>query len=330
MLGKGWRRALPGFAISAIVLAAVFAFTDTKRLWASLKQIPLPVLLGAAALLAVSLGLRATAWRLLLGARIGWWDAFWALNLGYLVNNIIPFRAGEAMRALVASPKAKVSFWHALSTVVVERLFDVVLLAGMLIGSLPWVLDLPWARRTSWAFGGGALAILAALAAAAIWRTRVALWLRHLEEKARNSLLKTLVNWGLSFLDGLEALASPWSLLAVVTLMVLSWAVQVVAYWMTLRALVPTAPMVWAAFVLGSVGMGVAVPSAPGGLGVMEGVVVFVLSAVGVDSAVALAFAFAMHAVYYAVTVIFGWVGATIYGVSIHKLTHITHSRPTT
>jgi len=59
------------------------------------------------------------------------------------------------------------------------------------------------------------------------------------------------------------------------------------------------------------------VPSAPGGLGVMEGVIVFVLGALDIDASVALAFALAMHGVYYVVTGILGWIGVMVYGVSM-------------
>ncbi len=318
---KQWRRAVPGLVISAAALAAVLALSDPRTLWAALRAVPLTVLTAAAGLLTASLMLRALAWRWLLGQRVAWREAFWALSAGYLVNNIIPFRAGEATRALLIAPRARVSFWHALSTVLVERLLDVVMLAGMLVGTLPWVLDLPWARRTSWAFGGAALAVLAVLMAVARYREpiaqAVAAWQAR---RTRAAWVHTLARWALTALDGLEALTSPLTLVGVVAAMTLSWAVQVLAYGLTLRALVPQASLLWAAFVLGSIGMGIAVPSAPGGLGVMEGVMVFVLGALGVETSVALAFAFAMHGVYYLVTGVLGWLGVMVYGVGWQRL----------
>ena len=319
---KQWRRAIPGLVISALALIAVLALSDPRTLWQALRAVPLGVLAAAAGLLAASLMLRALAWRWLLGRRVTWSEAFWALSAGYLVNNVIPFRAGEATRALLIAPRAKVSFWHALSTVLVERLLDVVMLAGMLVGALPWVLDLPWARRTSWAFGGGALGVLLALMALARYRGVIAQAVTAWQaRRPRAGWVNTLARWALTALDGLEALTSPLTLVWVVALMLASWAVQIVAYGMTLRALVPQASYLWAAFVLGSVGMGIAVPSAPGGLGVMEGVMVFVLGALGVDASVALAFALAMHAVYYVVTGVLGWIGAMAYGMNWRRLT---------
>ncbi|HFC10090.1 MAG TPA: flippase-like domain-containing protein [Chloroflexi bacterium] len=313
-----WRRALPGFIVSAAVLVVVFAISDPRTLWQALRSVPLWVLAAASVLLALSLVLRAISWQVLLGHRVKWADAFWALSTGYLINNIIPFRAGEAARAFLVAPKARVSFWHALSTVMVERLFDVVLLASMLVGSLPWVLDVPWARQAAWGFGGAALGVLIALAIIARYRARLAPALTSWQQRhAHFSWGKRLLHWALSFLDGLEALASPTSLTAVTFLLAASWGVQVAAYGLTLRALVPQASYLWAAFALGSVGMGVAVPSAPGGLGVVEGVMVFVLGVLGVGPSVALAYALAMHGIYYVVTGVLGWGGAMVYGVSL-------------
>ncbi len=311
-----WRRALPGFLVSAVVLAVVFALSDPRTLWNALRSVPLWVLGAASALLALSLVLRALSWQVLLGQRVKWVDAFWALSAGYLINNVIPFRAGEAARALLVAPKARVSFWHALSTVMVERLFDVVLLASLLVGSLPWVLDVPWARQAAWGFGGAALAMLVVLAIIARYRRRLAPALTAWQQRhARFAWGKRLLHWTLSFLDGLEALASLPSLAAVTVLLAASWGVQVAAYGLTLQALVPRASYLWAAFALGSVGMGVAVPSAPGGLGVVEGVMVFVLGTLGVEASIALAYALVMHGIYYAVTGVLGWLGITFYGV---------------
>jgi len=317
----GWKRALPGLVVSALALAVVFALSDPRRLWDALRRMPPWAWVGAALLLALSLALRAAAWRVLLLERVAWAEAFWALDAGYLVNNIIPFRAGEATRALLIAPKAGVSFWHALSTVLVERLLDVLMLAGLLVGSLPWVLDLPWARRTSWVFGGAALGGLLALMAAARYRGAIASRLEvGQQQPAASTLRQTLTRWLLAFLNGLEALTHPGALAKVGGLMALSWAVQVLAYTITLQALVPRASWLWAAFALGSVGMGIAVPSAPGGVGVMEGVIVFVLGALGIEASVALAYALVMHGVYYLVTGLLGWIGITVYGVAWRDL----------
>ena len=316
----GNRQTWLGLLVSAAALAAVFAVTDVRAMVAALSNLSAGVLLGALALFVLSIGLRALAWRVLLGGRVAWWPAFLALNVGYLVNNIIPLRAGEAARAVLIAPKARVPFWHAISTVMVERLLDVVLLAAMLVGSLPWVLDLPQARHASQVLGGVALLALAGLVLLARWRGAVGVFLETRVAPHLGGRLRRLVGWALHFLDGLEALTRPAASLAVLGLMALSWAVQVVAYGITLRALVPQANLWWAAFALGSVGMGVAVPSAPGGLGVMEGVLVFVLSALGVDASLALAYALAMHAIYYLITISLGVVGVHVYGTSLSSL----------
>ncbi len=257
--GPAWQRALPGFVVSAVVLAIVFAVSDPRALWHALRSVPLWVLAAASALLTLSLVLRALSWQVLLGQRVQWNDAFWALNAGYLVNNIIPFRAGEAARALLVAPKAKVSFWHA---------------------------------RFRWG--------------------------------------KRLLGWALAFLDGLEALASPAPLAAVALLLAASWGVQIAAYGLTLRALVPQASYLWAAFALGSIGMGIAVPSAPGGLGVLEGVLVFVLGALGIDTSTALAYALAMHGVYYVVTGLLGAAGIQVLGMTLQSVIGQTLQRART
>src|SRR5262249_974346 len=48
---------------------------------------------------------------------------FNALMIGYMGNNVLPLRAGEGLRAYVASRRGQ-RFWTVLATIVVERVLD--------------------------------------------------------------------------------------------------------------------------------------------------------------------------------------------------------------
>jgi glycosyltransferase 2 family protein len=118
-----------GIAISAIALAGV--------IWWALRQDPpqLPhtageigALVAAIALYGVNTLVRSERWhRLLLddGARPARADSYALTTIGYAVNNVLPARAGDAVRVVLLAPRAHASKRTVLGTIVAERLLDV-------------------------------------------------------------------------------------------------------------------------------------------------------------------------------------------------------------
>jgi glycosyltransferase 2 family protein len=118
-----------GIVISVVALAAV--------VWWALKQDPpqLPhtaaqvgALIGAIGLYAVNTLVRSERWhRLLLddGAHPSRADSYSLTTIGYAVNNVLPARAGDAVRVVLLAPRADASRRTVLGTIVAERLLDV-------------------------------------------------------------------------------------------------------------------------------------------------------------------------------------------------------------
>ena len=80
----------------------------------------------------------------------------------------------------------------------------------------------------------------------------------------------------------------------------------------------PEGKLLWAAFGIGVVGVGVAVPSAPGSLGIVQGVIVSVFPTLfDLDRSVALAYAITVHSIYLGVTSGLGLIGLLRDGQSL-------------
>jgi uncharacterized membrane protein YbhN (UPF0104 family) len=118
-----------GIVISVVCLAAVVW-------WAAHQEPPqlphtpreLIALLGAIALYGVNTLVRSERWhRLLLddGARPLRADSYSLTTIGYAVNNVLPARAGDAVRVVLMAPRAACSKRTVLGTIVAERLLDV-------------------------------------------------------------------------------------------------------------------------------------------------------------------------------------------------------------
>ena len=108
------------------------ASVDAMR---SARVIPL---LGGLLIMFLSHGVRALRWRIVLRPlkrHTSLWLAFKATIAGYAMNNLIP-RSGELVRPYMMSRGENIPMAGTLATVIVERLVDVLALAGLIVFSL--------------------------------------------------------------------------------------------------------------------------------------------------------------------------------------------------
>jgi uncharacterized protein (TIRG00374 family) len=318
-LRKDFRRLLPGLLISAISLVALLYFVDLRDLLTALELADLRFILLGIGVFLISLGVRAAAWRTLLQEQVSFQGVFLAINEGYFLNNILPFRLGEIGRALLLGQSSQLSFWQVFSTIIVERAFDLALSAGMLLSTLPFVIGVAWANQAAY-FVGGAVAVgMIVLHLLARYRNRALVLFNRLT--LRWPVLGKLGKDRLeAFFNGLAALNDVRRFLRAFVLMFLVWALTLVEYYLVLLAFEPSAEILWAAFALGVVAMGVAVPSSPSFIGVFEAAVVGGLSVFSVDVSIGLAYALTIHLMFIVLTAIFGVFGLIRDGESLGQL----------
>lgn len=116
---------------------------------------------------AVATALRAERWRALLereGARPHRADCYGLTLVGYMGNNVLPARAGDALRVVVMAPLAGTGMRTVLGTLVAERVLDVLTLFGVFFvlafGLANGAGDVPqgtWIALAALAAGGAAL-----------------------------------------------------------------------------------------------------------------------------------------------------------------------------
>lgn len=299
--GPGPAGLLLGLLVSALALAFVLRWAGWEPLRHALAGAEYVLLLPAVGIFLISMAARALAWRTLLDDRPTLLQTLAALNQGYLLNNLLPWRLGEVGRAVLLGRKPGLTTGMVLSSILLERILDILLAVGLLLALGPLTVRAEWAPRTA---AAASLALLAALSLVAVLFLRPA---------ALQGLL-TRLPWGgagaaraLENLNaGLSALRSPRRALAAGGWMALSWGLAAVEYWVVLRAFVPEAALSWAALALCVSALGAAVPSAPGFWGVFEASAVAALALVGVATGPALGFALLLHAVHMVITCAFG------------------------
>jgi uncharacterized protein (TIRG00374 family) len=109
-----------------------------------------------------------------------------------------------------------------------------------------------------------------------------------------------------AFLNGLGVLNNFSQFARGALWIMLNWVIALGQYYLLLQAFFPGARPLWAGFSLGVAAIGIAVPSSPGSVGVMEASLVGALSVFGLDPSVALAFALTAHLLHYFTTGVIG------------------------
>lgn len=315
---RGAGRWLPGVLISVVALFVVLRLSSWEDISLAFEAVRPANLAIAAILTVLSLGTRAVAWRVLLEGRASLKQAFFTINIGYLLNNLFPLRAGELGRAVFMGRAIGLSPFQVLSTIVIERAFDLVMAATLLLTTLPLALGMAWAHSVAWITLGLVSAGLVALYFVARNTGRVMQWVERVA--GRWQLVKKHVLPRLeSILKGFAVLTHPSQFVLSFFWIAISWGIWVIIYYVMLLTIAPNAPLWWAAFVNAVLAMGIALPSAPSALGIFEASIVGALAILGV-SAGAIGYAFLMHIFQVALTGLLGFWGLLQQGRSLTNL----------
>jgi uncharacterized protein (TIRG00374 family) len=313
---KGW---LPGVLISLVAIYLVFKvanFSDLSSAFTKIK--PLFIACGITMTVLFCLA-RAFASRILLDRKPTISQSFYAVNAGYLLNNLFPLRAGEFGRAILLGQTTGLGTFHVLSTIIIERVFDLAFAALLLLSSLPLALSLTWAKPV--AITTLVLVVIGLVIMFLIARNRVTVHAWVLKGPGKNKLVqKFVIPYLDNLLEGLGALTRPQTFLTAVFWIAISWVIGVLNYYVIVLSIKPDAPIWWGILLDSVLAMGIAIPSAPAALGVFEASLVGALALVGIDSTFALAYAVVMHFIQFIVTGILGMIGLMKEGRSLGSI----------
>ena len=314
-----WRRLVPGLLISAVCLAIVFWLSKPKELLQALKLADLRLVALGVLMTVFWLLVRAQVWRELLQGKPTFDQAFFTVSEGYLLNNLLPFRLGEIARSLLMSQKIRTPFWEVFSTVVVERLLDLIMATSLLFISLFFVVGANWAWKAAVGMGVVVLLGLGLLYFAAIrWKELIRLFQKMTSRWSKGS--EFIGKQLLAFFTGLSVLTQPWRFLRIVLYMILNWGLAILQYYVFLKAFSPTASLLQSSFALGVASLGIAAPSSPGSIGVFELAVVTGLAVFSLTPTLALAYALTMHFLGILTTGILGSIGLARDGETLSSL----------
>lgn len=321
---KHWRALALGVGGSLIAILFIFSqMGDLRQLGDALAAARYIYLLPTAALVVIGLACRAVRWRVLLSGGLPLHRAFSILNVAYLVNGILPLRIGEVARAYLATrADPPVPFFKSASTIIVERLLDLLAVLVILLLAVS-AAPLPDAIRAA-ALTFAPLAVigfvaLVALSARRELALRIVRWLAD-----RLPLLRRLNIEGLAghFLDGLLPLARPSAFLLTILWTAISWGFSLASGYVLMYAFYDRPDLAATMLFTAAASFAVAVPAVPGNVGPYEASIVLALGAMGYGepAATAVGFALIVHFVNLAMNGILGALGFFQEGITLAQL----------
>jgi glycosyltransferase 2 family protein len=303
-------------AISAAFLALAVRNVRWSEAIAALEganYLYIPPLMGMGIL---TLYTRAQRWRLLLKpiGRPPVRLLFHATNIGFMANMLLPLRAGEVIRPVLASRRAELPLGGVLATILLERIFDmftVLLLFGLSVMVVPLS-----EQAMHWGLTLTALAVVVGACIGLLrWQEDLALGvIRRLCDLLPGRIGGPAYGFVAGFVKALEILGSPSDFARA-----FAWSLYVWLVIAALNALGLAAfhlPVQSALVVTAIIAIAVSVPSAPGYIGSFQLGCVVALAMYAVPESKALAFSIVHHLAQFVTTV-----GAGLYSLWSENLT---------
>jgi uncharacterized protein (TIRG00374 family) len=241
---------------------------------------------------------QAARWRRIAGTFAVRLARFYEMTVsGVAVNNVLPGRLGDFLRARWLALDSGMASGKAFGTVILDRAFDLVVLVGLLIVGIAAVASSTWLAQLA---AAGAVVVLGIAGVLLFSRVYIG---RRERDRHERGLARRLVR------DTVERLAEPLGrrhLVIWLGLSLAAWAIWAVAALLVARSLGIDLSVTEAFFVTAVLNLGSAVPSSPGYVGTYEWLGVASLGLLDIDHESALAFTILVHAAWYVPTTLFG------------------------
>jgi uncharacterized protein (TIRG00374 family) len=263
---RGWKLAV-SLAVSVFALVVTFRGTKLDEMAGAVAAARPIWGLPALACFFSMFAVRALRWAVLLGGT-PYGTTFYALNVGYMMNATMPLRMGELGRAFVVADRAGLPLARVLSSIIVERIMD---LAAVVVLFVAFAQFVPMPPAFSRAASLAAVVVVAAIAFGALVIRQAGATERLLRPRLARLGLRADKAWERfhELCDGFHAVGSPPRLAFVLALTVVIWGLTISIAYFAMGAFFH--PQVAAAgLVIVATNLSGALPSAPGGLGVVQ------------------------------------------------------------
>lgn len=296
------KRLIAGLAISFVFLYFAFKDVNWSDFFKSLISINYIWLVPGFVSVIASFAIRAVRWKILVDPlqKVTFYDTFPSTMIGYMGNNILPFRLGDLLRAYSFSKDTGITKSSTIASLLLERILDLI----TTLGALGLVLAY-FPRFPGWATSIGYATILIVILLVLFTffmqfkSEYVVRFTTFLLTPMPDKWATIVANKIASFSEGLQIVSQYKKYFGLLLISVLHWPIYISTVWFTFQAFDYSYGIIEAFVVLVFITFAVAIPSAPGYVGTFHGLVVASMALFGLAGDSARAFSVILHAVNY-------------------------------
>jgi glycosyltransferase 2 family protein len=296
---KKFARLALGFSLAAIFVWLIFRHISLDDIRTAFRQASPTLVLAAVAAFFVGYSCRIERWRLMLkkdNPTLQWKHCAGPLMASVAANNVLPFRAGDILRAFGFNRRLGISAATSVTSLFVERLLDLLMVVAFLGVALAC-----FGMESSRFIGvggtfliGGAAAIVFILLFPGAFKP-LAFWLGRLPLKLSPVLGERILGQIHKVFEALEHMASGHTMVKLILWSTLAWISEGLVFWFTALALPsilhPLAA--WIALPIGT--LATVIPSTPGYVGTFDFITAQAMTVLGDSTTATTAYALLVH-----------------------------------
>ena len=259
-------QAVLSLSIGGVFLWLAFKRTDIGELARNLGQVRTGWLAAAFASYWIALMLRSWRWQIILAPvrRLTFGQVFHGLLVGYAANYLLPARLGELVRANFLGRRYNLSRLSVIATIVVERLFDVIVFLGFIFAGLAAI------HRQSDSQIAPILYIGEAVAAGCIILGAVLVILVKIRHKPLPQVIGFLEKPKKSLTEGLHLITGAPEVAVLIAATVVVWTADSLAVWLLCQALGYDLYLLPLLLIMGMSCLAALIPAAPANIGALQ------------------------------------------------------------
>ena len=326
--------------LAGILISIICSWLFVRKIeWSSLgtafNEAKYIYILPTIILMYIGYYIRAIRWEVLISPikKVSVLNLFSAIMIGFLANNVLPARLGEIIRPVMIARKEKIKVSTSFATIVTERVFDilaVIVIASLLFHFLPSdpsqntdsqavIHQLEKCSAIMAFLGICAIASLFLLSlypkkAGAVFERLLFIFPHHLRDK--------LVNLLHSFISGLQVFDHKTKLIWIGVLSMILWLINAASIYVLCYSFDIDLTFAGACFVLVCIALAVALPQAPGYIGVFHIATQKSLDVFGIDLSSAQSFAILLWAISVVPVILTGLLFLWREGISFGEISH--------
>lgn len=314
-----------GMLISLVFLWFAFRNLNPAAVWSQIQNVNVLWLLVGSVWYFAAVTLISLRWRFLLRSikPIALRSLIPLVAIGYMGNNVYPFRSGEILRVVLLQRNYQVPMARAATTVIVERVFDGIVMLTFIVVSLLFVdiqaVEIKRVAMVAAPIFVTAVVVFFVLAARPDLLRRILHLVGNILPGRLHQLMTRLAD---EIIEGLQALRSPADLAGAVVSSYASWMVEASVYWIVSFAFGLNVGYPVMLLTVGVVNLAGLIPASPGQIGVFEFFVSLVLTAMGVAQTEAHAYALVVHVVIWLPVTLAGFAFLVRQGLGWGAITH--------